>query len=288
MDRFVDDHNPPRIQPGLPGRSDVTSYVLITLFLGLAAVTLPGYWLGISGFPNTRWLGAALLLLAAASTLSSLARWLPGQNVVLAAVLIGLLGAAVEVVGISTGIGPVLGDSSRAMGQVFSTNRTLLIPVVWIVSVLNCRGVARLLLRTEQGRPAYGFWLLGCTLLLVVLMILSFAKFGPVVLPYFSPAARNMRLDWQTITTFLVCILGTLIMLLVVTPSLINKRPSRQPVDWHPLVLWTSFNVLFGTRAVAEHAWVAIVLILAESLAVVLLAVGGAGGPFRRILQIPA
>jgi hypothetical protein len=258
MERFVDERNLPGSQPRLQGPTDVAAYVFIILFLVQCGLILAGYWLGISGFPNARWFGEALLLLAAASTLSSLARWLPWQNVALGALLIGLMGALIEVVGISTGTRPGLDDSRSAVGQLFSIHQAWPIPLVWIVAILNCRGAARFLLQPWQEAPTYGFWLLGFTVFLVVPLILGFARFGPLALPYFSAASRNMRLDWQTAGTLLVCAVGTFLILLIVTPSLINKRPTPQPADWHPLVLWAAFNLLFLTGAVGQHAWFAV------------------------------
>jgi hypothetical protein len=61
-----------------------------------------------------------------------------------------------------------------------------------------------------------------------------------------------MPLEWRSITTVLACAVGALITLLLVTPSLISKRPVPQPADWHPLVIWAAFNSWFVVAAVRQ------------------------------------
>jgi hypothetical protein len=68
----------------------------------------------------------------------------------------------------------------------------------------------------------------------------------------------------------------TLLILAFVTPFLLNKRPVKNPPDYHPLVVWLVLSLLLLTGAAVHHLWLATVTIAAQSG---LLAVLGLLGP---------
>lgn len=239
----------------------------VSLGLCLCAFVLVGigYWLVAPALGKAPWAGVALLGLAAASTLISLARRLPWQNVVLGAVLIALSGTAVEVVLISTGRGLGFSPSRQMAEPSFWLPKLWQLPLVWIIALLNCRGVVRLGLRRWRSVASYGFWVLGGTAVSATIFILAFAELGPVAM------------EWRATTTVLACAVGTLIALVLVTPSLINKKPVSQPADWHPLVIWVGFNLWFVVDAFGQGRWIVAGLILSEISAVALLVLRGRG-----------
>src|SRR5262249_61687208 len=114
------------------------------------------YWLGTPAFARAPWAGVALLGLAGTSTLVSLARQLPWQNVFLGAALIGLSGAAVEAVVISFSSGLRCYNSGDFAEPSLWFDLWEL-SLVWIVVLLNCRGVVRLIARRWRFAPSYGF-----------------------------------------------------------------------------------------------------------------------------------
>src|SRR5258706_1098319 len=123
-------------------------------------------------------MGPGSALVATAITLSVAARRLPFQNVLLAAVVIALIGGGVQLLGAATGI---------PFGAIIYTENTrplifnLLpwaMPLVWVVAVLNARGVARLVLRPWRKTHTYGFRVIGLTCVLVGVLDLGLEPFA--------------------------------------------------------------------------------------------------------------
>src|SRR2546421_2005720 len=73
--------------------------VLFTLFLIQFALVWLNLWSRLPGFGDARWPNGLLLVLTAATTVSSLTRQLPAQNVMLASVLIAFVAGAVQTFG---------------------------------------------------------------------------------------------------------------------------------------------------------------------------------------------
>ena len=232
--------------------------VFLGLFLTAFALVGIGYELGTPAFVKFHLLWTALLGLAAVSTLVSLARQLPWQNVLLVGLLLALSGISFAVMLISTGSCLGFYSSPPVTKSAFLLSKLLPLALVWIVAILNCRGVVRLALRRWRFTTSFGLWVLSATTLLANGFLLSLVLLGP------------LRLDWQVTTTLPWCAVGTLITLLLVTPSLINKRPVPQPVDWHPLVIWVAFNLWLVVGAAAQGRWIITGLILSEILVVML------------------
>jgi hypothetical protein len=272
MDSLVVEHSPRESPARRLDPANLLSQVLLGLFLFQFALIWMGYWLGLPASVKTQWAGTALLGFAAASTLASLARQLPRQNVVLSAALIALTGAVVEVAGSSIGSSLGLQDSRQVLDPLLRIAQLWQLPLVWIVAILNCRGVVQLILRRWRFAPSYGFWLLGGTVLLAVPVILGFARFGPLLLPHFSQALSEMRLDARSV---LGCAVGTFIILLVVTPGLINKKPVPERAVWHPLVVWAAFNFWFLAAGVGQRGWIVVGLLVAQVLVVLLFVLAG-------------
>ncbi len=111
-----------------------------------------------------------LLLLAAVSTLVALARQLPAQNVLLAAFIIAFIGGAAHGSAQKAGFHLARLCSARKPARKYLDTLPWAMPLLWVVAVLNSRGVARLILRPWRKIRAYGFWLIGLTALLTMLV----------------------------------------------------------------------------------------------------------------------
>lgn len=258
MDSLVVDESPLESQARSVNSAGLLASVFLGLFISAFLLVGTGYWLGAPGFVKGQWASAALLGLAAVSTWNSLARQLPWQNVLLSSALIALSGAGVAAVLIS--IATVMGSfrPGQAAEQSFLLSKLWQWSLVWLVSTLNCRGVVRLVLRRWRLGPSYGFWVLGGTVVLAVLFILSFVRLSFV------------QLDRAAAGLVPGAAIGTLVTLVLVTPSLINKKPVTVKVDWHPLVIWVAFNLWFIIDAVGQGRWMVAGLIFSEILAVAL------------------
>lgn len=216
----------------------------------------------LGGIINPRLYGsgaeAFLILFAAGTTLIGLMRQLPGQNVLAAAVIIGVLGAAVQALGALTGIpyGPfVYGDVGPRAFDVI----TWFAPLFWIVVVLNSRGIARLILRPWRKTRTYGWWLIGFTVGLALLLDLGIEPYATRLKHFWLWHPSKIMVDWYgtPLSNFVGWILTILFIIAFATPFLINKKPAKSPADYHPLIIWNLLNLLLIIGALSQHFWLA-------------------------------
>ena len=238
-------------------------YWLFVVLLAAAfalALAANGLSLDLPGKPG--WPEALLILLATVSTITALARQLALQNVLLAAFVIALLGGAVHALGMTMGIpfGPFI-FGAEAGPQLFKTLPWAM-PLIWVVAILNSRGVVRLILRPWRKIRSYGFWLIGLTALLTMLFDLAFDPFASRVKHYWLWMPTKFPLTWQgaPLVNFLSWAAVALLMLVLVTPALINKNPARRVPDFHPLAVWLGAIFLFGISSAMHGMWVAVAL----------------------------
>jgi uncharacterized membrane protein len=211
---------------------------------------------------KTGWPEALLLLLAMTGTIIALAQQLPLQNVLLATFVIALMGGAVHTLGVMMGIpfGPFL-FGAEAGPQLFKTLPWAM-PLIWVVAILNSRGVARLILRPWRKVRSYGFWLIGLTALLTVWFALALDPFAARVKHYWLWLPTKFPVTWQgaPLVNFFGWAVVPLLILAFVTPALINKNPVRRSPDFHPLAVWLGAILLFGMAAALHGMWPAVAL----------------------------
>ena len=144
-----------------------------------------------------KWLYELILLLAAAATFISLLRHLPLQNVLLASGIIGVISWVMEMVKTRLLVGGV-------ESQILWT-----VPILWIVLIINSRGVARLILRRWRQDRFYGFGVIGVALLLAVIFDLALEwQFA------------HRLIDWKTTV---ISGVTALLSLFLATPTLLSK-----------------------------------------------------------------
>src|ERR1041384_7891201 len=229
MDRVVLKHIPLRRPNRFSGMAPVLHRVTWGLFLVLVASVWIRLWAKVAWLPTGSWPEGLLILLAAATTLVSLSRQLPGQNVLLAALVIAVFAGAAQVLGALTYMpfGPYVYDK-RFGPQLFDV-LPWPVPLIWIVALLNARGVARLILRPWRQNPVYGLWVIGVSASLVVLLDFGLEPFATQVMGYWSWKPTKIPSDWYSTpwVNFLGWAVTSLLILVFVTPALINKKPVR-------------------------------------------------------------
>jgi uncharacterized membrane protein len=261
----------------LMGSGEVVHLVALVLFLVLVA----GAWLNENlpsePFGPTQYPEALLLVLAVATTLAGLARQLPAQNVFLAAVIIVILAGAVQTLGALTGLpfGPFV-YSERLGPQLFHP-LPWSAPLIWVVAILNSRGVARLIMRPWRKMRSYGFWVIGITAVLAALFDLGLEPFATRVRQYWLWNPTKMPFDYYgaPCVNFVAWTVVALLILGFITPSLIHKRPGKSPPFFHPLIVWLLLQFLFASGAASRHLWPAAVTTLIASIFVAVFAVRG-------------
>jgi uncharacterized membrane protein len=230
-------------------------------------------------FGNARWPEGLLVVLATAITVSSLSRRLPSQNVILASFIIALIASGVQSLGALTGIpfGPYVYNYENIGRELFYP-LPWAVPLMWIVVILNSRGVARLMLRPWRKIRAYGFWVIGLTMVLAALFDLGLEPFATRVKGYWYWTPTKLPLAWYgaPLVNFFAWAVCTLLILAFATPALIDKKKVKHPPDYQPLVIWLLLNVLFATGALSHGLWPAAAAIVTGSIAVTGFALHGA------------
>ena len=208
---------------------------------------------------------------AAATTLLALARRLPLQNVLTAGIWIAGLATGILAVGAvtATPFGPFV--YTEALGERVFGVVPWPLPLLWVVLVINARGVARLVLRPWRKTNYYGFWVIGVACALVVLFSLGFEPFASRVKTYWLWESAGTVRGWYSApwVCFLGWFLAALTILALSIPWLINKHPVKQPMDYQPLIVWGLLNLWPALGNAAHQLWPPVALaVLGNALAV--------------------
>lgn len=228
---------------------------------------------------NFPWLDAVFLVLAAAGTLAALWRQLPLQNVLLAALGISVVSGGFSALGVKTDLpfGPFIFTSGS--GSLMFQTLPWVMPLFWVVIILNSRGVARLILRPWRKNKIYGFRVIGVTGLLVLLFDAAFDPYASQVKHLWLWLPTALPLTWQgaSIVNFLAWALIAVLILLFITPALIVKRPrSKSRPDFYPLALWLGAILLFGIGCAVKGLWPSVIADAAIGIGVAIFAIRGA------------
>lgn len=248
----------------------LVSYALVLVVL-VARIELPG---------KPGWAEALLVFTTTIATLAALSRHLPLQNVLLASVIIALIGSISHTIGAITGIpfGPFT-YLENVGPRIFDT-LAWPIPLLWILVILNSRGVARLILRPWRKMRTYGFWLIGITAVLAMLLDAAMEPFMALVKHYWfwQPTRIPFTIGSAPVTNVLGWLLTALLILAFATPTLIDKRarPTQRPPDYHPLVTWLLALILFAVGTAMNQFWIPVIFSTVIGVTVTLFAVRGA------------
>jgi len=234
--------------------------------------------LGIDSSPVGRWLEGLFVVSATSSTLLALGRRLPLQNVLATALLIVMLSAAVISLASVSGIpfGPV--HYSVFLGEKIFGVLPWPIPLGWIFLIVNGRGIARLIMRPWRKTNYYGFWVMGLTCLLAVILDLALEPFAVFVKDYWLWQTPHWVPAWYTApwVNFLGWFVTALAVLTFAMPWLINKQPVKHPVDYQPLILWLMLNVWITVGNAMHHLWPAVAASVIGNSLIAFYAVRGA------------
>lgn len=224
-------------------------------------------------------LDGAFIVLAVAATLASLWRRLPLQNVVLAAGGIAFIGGGLSALGARTSLpfGPFVYGSGS--GPLMFKTLSWSMPLVWVVIVLNARGMARLMLRPWRKNKSYGYRVIGLAAFLVLLFDLVLEPFAFRVKHLWLWLPISLPLTWQgaPIINFIAWGLVSALILFLITPALIVKRPRpRGGPELHSLGLWLGGIALCATGCAAGGLWAAMIVDAVIGIGTAIFAIRGA------------
>ncbi len=229
---------------------------------------------------RTGWPEALLVLLTVLATLGALSRSLPVQKILFATIVTGLLGGLAHGLGATTAFpfGPFI--YSEAIGPQYFQTLAWPLPLLWIIVILNSRGVAKLILRPWRKLRNYGYWLIGLTAMLVAVFDLALEPFATRGNHYWLWLPTKFPYTWYgaPLVNFLGWLLTTLLILAFTTPALTQKpaRTRKNRTDYHPLIVWLLACLLFATSAAQNQLWVAVGLDVFSGIAIAILALRGA------------
>jgi uncharacterized membrane protein len=247
------------------------------LFLVASLVTLTLLWLRIELAPAWRWFDTLCLGLAAITSLLALGRRLPTQNVLMSAALIASISGGILLVATASGVpfGPLL--YSDALGEKIFQTLPWPVPLLWVVIIVNARGVARLAMRPWRKTNFYGFWVIGLACLLAMIFDLGLEPFAVFVKGWWGwQLTRSAR--WYTApwVNWLGWFITALAVLAFTTPWLINKQPVKRPIDYHPLIVWLLLSLILAVGNAAHGLWPPVWVSLVANAGATVLAVRGA------------
>jgi uncharacterized membrane protein len=249
--------NPSESSPAvLQNKTAAVSLWLLSCVLGVVfALELFSLFRPVKFAPQ---LDVAFLLLAVAGTLAALWRRLPLQNVVSASAGIALIGGGMSALGVRTGL-PfgqfVYGSGS---GPLMFKTLPWSTSLVWVLIVLNSRGMARITLRPWRKNKSYGYRVIALSGVLVVLFDLALEPFAFSVKRLWLWLPTTLPLAWQgaPIINFIAWGFITALILLFITPVLIVKKPrSKSGPELHSLCLWVGGVILCAAGCAAHGLW---------------------------------
>ena len=224
------------------------------------------------------WVEALLPVSAVTTTLLALACRLPLQNVLMAGVTISSLAAGILAIGAKTGtpFGPLV--YTEKLGERFFEVVPWPLPLLWVVLVINGRGVARLIMRPWRKTNFYGFWVIGFTCVLVTLFAFGFEPFAGRVKHYWLWQIAQDTATWYSAPW--VCFLGWLLTAMAIValsiPWLINKHPVKQSMDYQPLIVWALLNLWPAAGNASRGLWTPVILVVVANAVVAVYAIRGA------------
>jgi uncharacterized membrane protein len=223
-------------------------------------------------------LDSFILLLACAATLVSLSGQLPAQNILLATVIIAVIGTGIQTLNAFTGIpfGPIV--YTPESGPRLFNGLLWFFPFWWVTAIFVSRGVARLILRPWRKTRIYGYWLIGLTTLLAILLQFGYEPFATRARHYWIWSPTKLPIDWYLtpLSNFLGWLVTTLLALAFSTPALMKRKPTKSGPAYQPLVIWVALNVLFIVGALSQQLFTAVAVSGAMCVIVIPFAIRGA------------
>jgi uncharacterized membrane protein len=258
------------------GSFTIAHWILFGLFVVALILSALGNFVPLP--IKAGWSEVFLVLFATVTTLVALSRQLPGQTVLLAAIVIAVIGGLAHLLNAFLEIPFGRFTYTNEAGPQFYNALSWSVPFLWVIAVLNARGVARLILRPWRKIRIYGFWLIGLTAILTLLFDFGLEPFATRVKHYWLWSPNRVPFDWYgaPVVNFIGWMVTTLLIMGFATPILIKKKPAKLPVDYSPLLVWVLLNLLFIAGTMAQQLWWAVGLGITACLLATTFAIRGA------------
>ena len=230
------------------------------LFLLSILAEIVRIWLGLEWPERWSFLGPAPWIFATVTLSVGLARRLPAQNIVAISFVGGGIAVAIEALNAASQIPFGQRTFSERYGPVVFGVAGFQ-PFLWLTMAMACRGVARLAVRPWRKLQYYGIWVMAvATLLALALALVQEAAGGAA--GWWRRENRPGTWTWYECpwASMLGWVLTTLVVYAFTTPWFLNKKPVKQPTDWHPLGVWTALMAWLTTLNLSQHHWAAAIV----------------------------
>ncbi len=219
-------------------------------------------------FDENHWPEAVLLVTTAASVIVVSSRVQPFQNILWGAIVIGVLGGLAHAVGVLAGIPFGNFVFTPAAGPRVGGILPWSIPLLWIVVIYSSRGMARVILSRWRSTPFYGCWMMGLTVALACILDLGLDPFASGAQRFWIWGPTRLSVSWHgtPLTNYIGWGASTIVIVVFVTPMLINKKPAPPPSESHSAWIWILLNGWFILSAVVRGQWTLAVGIAAPTL----------------------
>jgi len=129
--------------------------------------------------------------------------------------------------------------------------------VIWVVLLLNARGLARLILEGASKHPNHGYHVLGLSVLLVVAMVMSMEPFASTGHRYWLWGETRLPVTWQGVPLSCLFAWGavSVIASIAAMPFLIDKHPRPLPPAREPAWIWALLSGLFAIGTAVHGLW---------------------------------
>ena len=216
------------------------------------------------------WVEGLLPIFAVATTLVGLGRWLPAQNIVAAAAFIGVVAYAAAWLAAKAGLvfGPIIFKDVPPLPRPGWVPWWQ--PCLWIVVVINARGVARLMLRRWREVRHYPWLFLGVTCALIVAFDVALEPFATRPGGYWVWRTWGNSAPWTIggvpLSNYVGWLGCAVLMVMSTFIGLAHKRPVQLLPDYHPLVVWVLLCGWVTAGNAAAGAWTGFGIALGLSL----------------------
>ncbi len=214
------------------------------------------------------------LVCAIVSCMVGLARQMPWQNILMGAGIAAVIGSLAHALSAihswAIPFGPVY--FHEACGAQILDLLPWPISLLWVAAILASRGTARVILRPWRKLKTYGYWQLGLTSVLAMLLDFAIEPYATASQHFWSWQATKIPLNWYGASplNFISWAFVALLIQAFATPAMVKKRPgSRSPLDMLPVTAWLGLVIFCAVGCARSGLWPAVT---ADALVVLLTA----------------
>ena len=219
--------------------------------------------------------------MAAATSLVSLGRRLPPQNVFACGAVLFAIVSMAHIVGAKTGMPFGKFEGTEQLGPRLLKLMVWPVPFLWLAVLLSCRGIAKLVLRPYRRNKRYGWLLILIASVLALCTALAVEPFAVLSRGWWrwELDPKNFALWGVPWTDYAGWWAISWLALAFATPWLIQKRPVQQATDAYPLVVWISMLAVYVAGNIRQGLWGSVGIVTVVAVVATVFSIRGMKAP---------